>query len=79
MSNDEMTVKNESEVMLNEAIRAEFEVLSLKFWGTIPKFDKKTKEIHKKNSTVCVAAETQTWQLPSTNHRRYCLHQLARW
>ena len=30
MSNDEMTVKNESEVMWNEAIVAEFEVLSLK-------------------------------------------------
>jgi hypothetical protein len=30
MSNDEMTVKNESEVMWNEAIGAAFEVLSLK-------------------------------------------------
>jgi len=55
MSNDEMTVKNESEVVLDEAIRAEFEVLSLKFWGTIPKCDKKTKETHKKklNSLCC--------------------------
>ena len=58
MSNDEMTVKNESEVMWNEAIVAEFEVLSLKIWGAIAKCDKKkTKENHEKNLNS-VPAET---------------------
>lgn len=78
MSNDEMAVENESEVMWNEAIGAEFEVLSLKIWGTIPKFDKRTKEKPPKKLNS-VAAETRTGPLTSANHRRYRLHQLARW
>lgn len=44
--------EKESEVKWKEAIGAEFEVLSLKIWGTIPKFDKKTKENHKKNKKL---------------------------
>ena len=44
--------------MLNEAIGAEFEVLSLKIWGIIPKFDKKIKENHKKLIGQCCSQDS---------------------
>jgi hypothetical protein len=40
MSNVEMATKNELAVTWNEAIVAEFQVLSLQIRGTIPNYDK---------------------------------------
>ena len=37
---------------------AEFEVLALKIWGIIPKFDKKIKENHKKLIGQCCSQDS---------------------